>query len=787
MTMLDRKLFRDFWKLRAQGLAIMLLIGSGVALFVMSTSNYLMLVEMQALHYETERFGDVFAQVRRAPLPLANRIAALDGVAAVEPRIAQNVRVNRDDSRFPVAGRVVSIPAHDQPQLNRLRLMSGRWIDPARPNEVIVNTSYAEARSVQLGERIEVFLNGRRQVFTIVGTAMSPEFVFASRSGVPLPDNRNYVIIWAGTDAVAAAFDMKGAFNDLVIRLSPGASETRLIPEIDRLIEPYGGLGAYGRDIHPSHRFVEDEIAEQRVTSIIAPLIFLGIASFLLNVALTRLIGTQREQIATLKALGYPNMPIFWHYLKLAMLITACGVLIGAVFGGWLGRSMTDLYRPFFRFPDWNYTFRPWLPLVAGSLAFAAAIAGVFNAVRHVVMQPAAIAMKPEIPISQGGTLLRRLVSRIVTAPRQLMAFRALAGRPLRSALTIFGLSLSVPIVALGVFWWDALGAMVDINFGRINRSHADVVLNHAVSSRAVREIAALPGVRFVEGQRVVPVRFRAGHRSYRGSVQGLEPGSELLVPRDADLAPLALPADGVVLSRRLAARLGVSVGDSLRAEILEGARPSREVSVTALADDILGLTAYMDIGALNRLLREGASVNALLLSVDSSFADDVWKRLRDFPAIEAFTPRETIFAAFNDTIAGMILVSSAFLAGFGVLIAAGLIYNAARIALQEHAWELAGLRILGLTRAEVSRILFAELAILAAVALPLGMLLSRWLIVFLLGLRQNDSFQMPAVVTPFTLGASVLIVLVAIVLSAASIRRQIDAIELTSVLKTRD
>jgi len=312
-------------------------------------------------------------------------------------------------------------------------------------------------------------------------------------------------------------------------------------------------------------------------------------------------------------------------------------------------------------------------------------------------------------------------------------------------------------------------------------------VLNHAVSSRAVREIAALPGVRFVEGRRVVPVRFRAGHRSYRGSVQGLEPGSELLVPRDADLAPLALPADGVVLSRRLAARLGVSVGDSLRAEILEGARPSREVSVTALADDILGLTAYMDIGALNRLLREGASVNALLLSVDSSFADDVWKRLRDFPAIEAFTPRETIFAAFNDTIAGMILVSSAFLAGFGVLIAAGLVYNAARIALQEHAWELAGLRILGLTRAEVSRILFAELAILAAVALPLGMLLSRWLIVFLLGLRQNDSFQMPVVVTPFTLGASVLIVLVAIVLSAASIRRQIDAIELTSVLKTRD
>lgn len=787
MSMLDRKLFRDFWKLRAQALAIMLLVGSGVALFVMSASNYLMLVSMQALHYEIERFGDVFAQVKRAPLPLGARIAALDGVAAIETRIAQNVRVNRDDSRFPVAGRIVSIPAHDQPQLNRLRLMSGRWIDPARPNEVIVNTSYAEARAVQLGERIEVFLNGRRQVFTIVGTAMAPEFVFASRSGVPLPDNKNYVIIWAGTDAVAAAFDMKGAFNDLVIRLAPGASESRLIPEIDRIIEPYGGLGAYGRDIHPSHRFVEDEIAEQRVTSIIAPLIFLGIASFLLNVALTRLVGAQREQIATLKALGYPNLPIFWHYLKLAMLITAFGILIGAIFGGWLGRVMVDLYRPFFRFPDWNYTFRPWLPLLAGMLAFAAAILGVFNAVRHVVMQPAAVAMKPEIPVAEGGSFLERLMSRVVKAPRQLMAFRALAGRPFRSLITIFGLSLSVPIVALGVFWWGAIGTMIDMNFGRINRSQADVVLNHAVSVRAVREIESLPGVRFAEGQRIVPVRFRAGHRTYRGSVQGLEPGSELLVPRDAELAPIALPVDGVVLSRRLAARLGLSVGETLRVEILEGARPSREVTVTALVDDILGLTAYMEISALNRLLREGANVNALLLSVDGNFSDVLWKRLKDFPAIEAFTPRETMFAAFNETIAGMILVSAAFLAGFGVLIAVGLVYNAARIALQEHAWELAGLRILGLTRSEVSRILFAELAIMAAIALPLGMLLSRWLIVFLLNLRQNDSFQMPAVVTPFTLGTSVLIVLGAIVLSAASIRRQVDAIDLTSVLKTRD
>lgn len=787
VTMLDLKLWRDLWRMRSQVVAIVLLVASGVAVFNMSLSNYLTLLSMQDRHYDLERFGDLFAQLKRAPLPLATRLAELDGVAAVEARLVHPARIDRPDSGLAIAARIVSLPVRQQPELNRLRLASGRWVDGARPDEVIVNVAFAEAWRIGLDDPIDLILNGRRQRFRVVGTAMAPEFVFVAQPGLPMPDDRAYAIIWVGRPAVETAFDMAGSFNDLVVRLMPGARSVAVIANVDRLLEPYGGTGAISRRDHPSHRFVEDELAEQRILSIIVPLIFLGIASFLLQVVMGRLVEVQREQVAALKALGYANEPILWHYLKLAALVVLPGVVAGAALGAWLGAMMVDIYRPFFRFPDWHFEFRWWVPLSAGALAFIAAAGGVWSTVGRIVLLPTAVAMRPPVPVAARLGKLSRLLGDRLHGLRWRMVGRSLAGRPLRSLMTVFGLALAVPLVVMGLFWWDALDAMVEMNFERIERSDLQAVFSQPVASRALGELAAVPGVDHVEGQRIVPARLRHGHRSYRLALQGLPADGVLKRPLDSGLQPIPLRPEGLVLSRRLAERLGVGPGADILVEILEGSRPVRRSVIAGLADDILGFNAYIEIGALNRLMREPDLVNAAVLSVAARDQAGVMGRLQKLPRLEAVTSRAAVLAAFNDKVAALMTVSAAVLTGFGVLIAIGVVYNAARVAFHEHAWELASLRILGFTRREVAQVLYAELALTSLLAIPLGLLAAPWMIRLIFALRANESFDLPAVVTPATLGLATIVVVAAVVASALGIRRRIDRMDLVAVLKTRD
>lgn len=787
MSVLDIKLVRDLKALWAQVLSIALLLAAGTAVFLMSISDYLALVRAMDTHYHNERFADVFAGVKRAPLPLAARLREIDGVGVAETRIVEPIRVLRLDTDLPLAGRIVSIPASGQPQLNRLYLLEGRWIEADRPDEVIINAAYAEARGVRPGDGIDVVLNGRLETFAVVGIALSPEFVFATRAAVPLPDDRNFVVLWAGENAVGSAFNMKGAFNDVVLTLAPQASQQGVLAEVERVLAPYGGTGAFGRNELPSHRFLEDELAEQRTLSIVMPGVFFTIAAFLLNVVLGRLVAAQREQIASLRALGFPKQLILRHYFKFVTAIALLGVGLGVVMGRWLAILVIQSYRAFFRFPVLEAQFDGWIFLVALTLALASANGAAALAVLRIARIAPAEAMRPQPPAaSRFATRLSLLAGRRVKA-RRLMALRTVLGRPVRTLLTIFGIALSVPLVLFGLFWFDAIAYMLDTTFERIERGDAFLSFTAPVSRRAVFELGSTPGVLLAEGQRVVPARLVSGHRSYLTSVTGLDEPSDLKVMREADLTPITVPPEGVMLTRRLAERLGLKIGDLVTIEVLEGKRPVREVEVVKTSEDLVGLAATMNLKALNRILGDGDVINAAALKIDPAEARATWRAIGEIPKVEANSSKSLWLDLFNQSIAGMIIVGAAVLAGFGLLITFGVVYNSARVALQERAWELASLRILGFTRHEVTLLLLSELAIEVVLAIPLGLLIGKYLIELIASLRESETFQIPAVIEPSSYATTALVVLAAAAASAYVVHRRIATLDLVSTLKTRD
>ena len=787
MSRLDRKLVRDLSAMRGQVLTIALLVAAGVAVFVGSVSTYDSLRKGTEDFYADARFPQVFVALKRAPLSILPRLNAISGVAAVEPRIAREVILDWPSAALPVSAHMVSISQGGDENLSRLHLRSGMAPEPGSVRTAAINEAFAEANGLKPGDTVRVLLNGKVENFRTSGIALSPEHVYAVKPGLPIPDDRLYAILWVDRSAAEAAFDMKGAFNNAVISLAPGVDPKPVVAELDRVLEPFGSVGAVERRDQPSNRFLEDELNQQKVMSTTIPIIFFGIAAFLLNSTLGRLVTAQREQIAALKALGFPNLMLLSHYLKLALVIILIGSALGIAGGFGFGRAMIASYHAFFRLPELPFRITAWSAALGVLVSFAAASFGVVTALRQVVELAPAEAMRPPAPLGFRHSLIEALIPRRTIKARWIMMLRNTAGRPFRSALTVFGVALAVPMVVLGIFWRDAIDQMIDLQFDLVERGNAMVTFPHPMDRSIIRDLAREPGVLAVEGQRIVPVRLRAGHRSYLTSVVGLAPSDELRRPHDAAGRPIQAIPDAIMLTKRLAERLEVRPGDLITVEAMEGKRKKRELPVSATADESIGMASYMDIGTLNRFTDEGAAVSAATLYVEPAALGALAGRFKNLPTIESLTMKAYTLSSFLEKIAGLVFVSAGILTAFAAIITVGVVYNSARISLQERAWELASLRVLGFTRGEVASILFGEFATEVALGIPIGLWLSHGVVSLIARFHSNESFQIPAVIGAQTYLIAAGVVIVAAAVSAYVVKLRVDRLDMVTALKTRE
>jgi putative ABC transport system permease protein len=786
MRALDRKLLRDLKGIRAQALTIALVVASGLGGFIGSLSTVESLGEGRDRYYAQARLADVFTHAKRAPDAVGVRIAELPEVAEVQTGLVFGVQLDLPGVSQPLTGRMIGTdPSQWAGGLNRLSLRSGRW-PSAGTNEVLVNEAFANARGLAPGAEVFALLNGRRQRLSIAGIALSPEYVFAAATG-GLPDDTSFGVLWIDRARLAAAFDMEGAFNTLSVKLRAGASIDAAIAEIDRRLEPYGSRGAYDREDQPSHKAVTQEIREQRVFGVLLPSVFLAVAVFVLNVVLDRQVTTQRDQIAALKALGYENRTIVAHYLMLAALIVAAGIVLGIGVGDWFGRYMTRMYNDFFRFPSFYYAVAPWT-VAGGAVTFlVAALAGAWAAVRRLVALAPAEAMRPPAPPVFRPLLVERIGLGARFGPQARMILRNLQRRGGRALLTTVGVASAVAILIGGIWWPDALDYLLDVQFAHSQPGEIYLGFTDPVGERVRHELPALPGVLRAEVRRSIAVRIHAGHRSYRSSLTGLAEDAQLWRLLELDGRPIPAPAAGILMTDRLADILGVRPGDTVRLEFLEGRRREPEVIVAGLSRELMGLGAYMEAQALQRLAGEGPVVSTAGLLTDGSQREELFAALKRMPHVAGVFVKSALIEYFRSTSARNILFFTTVLTVFAAAIAVGVVYNSARIALAERAWELATLRVLGLTHREVTVLLLGELAIEMLVAIPLGFVGGYHLVDLMLSLMSSESFRIPPVILPSTYAYAGLTMLAAGVVSAWIVQRRLADLDLIAVLKTRE
>lgn len=786
MAILDRKLVRDLRRLWAQGLALALVIAAGVAVIIIAVGASRSLEETRAAFYERYRFASIFATATRAPLHLNGEVARIPGVAASEPRIVQPVLLDIVGMREPATGIAVSIPDHGGQRVNQLYLRQGRLPEPGRRGEVAVVETFASAHGFAPGDRFSAIMNGRKRELTIVGIVLSPEYIYAIGPGDLVPDNRRFGVLFMSREALAGVFDMDGAFNNVVATTLLHADTRRVIEAVDALLEPYGGTGAHARKDQMSHAFLDSELTQLDAMARIIPPIFLFVSAFLVNMILSRMIALEREQIGLLKAVGYYDLSIGWHYAKLAIAISLVGLLIGAAAGTWAGRGLTRLYSDFFSFPFLIFRSSFDLYLLAGGIAIAAALAGAARSILSILSLPAAVAMRPPAP-TRYRSLLGERRGLALFSQMTVMALRHLLRWPVRSALTTLGTSLSVALLITALFTYDAIDAMIDTIYFKAERQDATLTFASERAPDAVDSAAALPGVLRAEPYRATPVILRNGHLERRLSITGLPERGDLARILDLDLNPLAPPPSGLMLNDRVARLLNVRTGDHVTVEFLERGHVTRELTVTGVVQNYVGLTAYMALDALDRALPEGPRVSGVRIRIDANELDAAYRQIKETPAIASITLLGLSRQHFRDTIAENITIMTTVYVLLGVIITFGVVYNSARIQLSERARELASLRVLGFTRMEVSSVLLIELAIIVVAAQPLGWLLGYGFAFAVAKGFESDLFRFPLVVSDATFARASLVVLFSGLVSALAVRRRVDHFDLVAVLKTRD
>lgn len=784
---LTTKVRRELWQMRGQVLAIALVIAGGVAVCVMSLVAYSSLSATRGQYYEQFQFAEVFASVKRAPRHVLQQVAAIPGITRLTGRVEGAAKLEVPGFTDPVSARIVSLPVEGQPEINRLFVRKGRLPAPGRSSEVAIVASFAEAHGLIPGDRFSAIINGRQQRLTVTGIVESPEFIYVIPPGGMLPDFERFGVLWLSSESLAAAMDMRGAFNSVVARIEPGYPVASVIDELDRLLDRYGATGAYAREDQFSHRFLSDELDQLKIMATVFPLIFMSVAMFLLNVVIGRLVSTQRDIIAVLKAFGYTNRQIAWHFSQLVLTIALMGLVLGIGFGLWLGRALGELYMEFYRFPGLLFRLdSAWLLLLT-IVTLAVAWLGGWRAIRQAASLPPAEAMRPEGPAKFRITLVEKWLSGIRFTQPSRMIVRQTARRPLRAFLSMTGIAMSTAIIMVGNFQFDSVSLMVQTEFARVQQQDLTATLIDPVNAAALFGLQRRPGVRYVEGRRSVAARLVNGHREWRSALTGIPEDSALQFVVNKDLEPVSLPVDGLLLTDFLAEELGVRAGERLTVEILEGDRRTLSVPVAGTTSEFLGVGAYMRLESLNRVLGEGPLINQALLNIDPDLEDKVYRELRETPGVLGIGIRQAMLDSFYETLARTFLTFTFFNSLLGAIIAFGVIYNTIRISLAEKGRELASLRVLGYTHNEIAHILFGEMALLLVTGIVFGWMIGHGLAFLLVTALQTELYRVPLTVTTQTLAMSATVVLVSALASGTVAWWRLKHLDLVAVLKTRE
>lgn len=791
MSILIRKLLRQIWHNKGQFLAAAAVIMVGVMVYLSMSTSYNNLRRSQEDFYRTNQFADYYFQVVRAPRSVVDQVEKVAGIKKVTGRIQLDVPILKENEERASA-RLVSYSLPITGNLNSLSLTRGRMFSQTRQPgiEVLLDPKYAQANHLESGGKVNIVAGQRKVQMTVIGTAISPEFIYAIKdSATLLPDPEAFGIFMVNEAQVQSALGMPGQINQILIQFTPGARQEEAVEQIKKILAPYGNLASYPRKDQTSHAMLEAELDGLRSITTVLPLMFMLIAAGVQFVILRRMIRAQRTQIGLFKALGYSDRQVMLHYTSYGILVGLAGAAAGTLGGLLLAGVMSNTYAQYFNLPGGMASYN--LPVVLKGFLMSIVtglVAGLSASRQAAAIHPAA-AMRPEPPRLSGRSLWEywprfwRALS-----PAWKMSFRSVGRNRARLLVTMLGVMFAVGLMVIAFFTNDSVDYMLHKYFQEERGYDLLVRFNTPQKAGELHSISRLQGVQRVEPVLELPVRLHWQGQAEEELLTGYPSDLTLRQITGTEGNPIQLPAEGVILNERTARRLGAKVGDVIEVETLLPQGPPRRynLKIMGLTRNLIGGGSYVDLHQANRIIREANLVSGAMLKTVPDQTLAVEKEINQFIGVASVQSRQKELDNFNKNLESL-AYSVSIMIFFALLLGFAIVYSSSVISLVERQRELASLRVIGFSVKEVSGLLFKEGILQTVPGLILGLPFGRLLAQAYIQSVSTDLYSLPVIVYPLTYVYSAILGGIMVYAAFKLTARGLGKLDLVEVLKQGD
>lgn len=792
MRALHKKLRRDIFGSYGTLLTVVAIIAVGVGSFVGLLSAQRILLASRDVYYREYRFADFWIDVKKAPQSAVELLAENPAIESLETRVVFDVILDLPDQPRPISGRLISTPEVGfERTLNGIHLVRGSGFSDTRDEEVILSEAFAVAHDLNPGDRLRLILNRKIETFLVVGTAISPEYVYMVRgAGDIVPDPQHFGILYVKDEYARDVLDFRDACNQITGRLVPGAAAdiNLLLERFKRDLDPYGVFAVTPRERQASHRFLSDEINGLGITATFMPAIFLTVAALVLNILLTRLAERQRTIIGTLKAIGYRDRAVFTHFLSFGIVVGIIGGLAGAALGVLLSSGMIQIYRGFFQFPTFAFQVFPDLLLAGVLISVTFAVAGAAKGVWVVLKLSPADAMRPRPP-ERGGAIILERFPRLWRALgfRTHMALRSLVRNRTRTLTGCISTALAVAIIMMSLVMYDSMLELIDFQYERVSHSDVDIGMRDEKSIDALYEARSLPGVDYAEPLFGLRCDLQNGRRGRRLTITGLTPGHRLMTPVQTDGRPIDIPPDGLVMGRKLAEILNLEVGDHLDVTPIRGQRETVRARLTGVMESFLGLECYADLRYLSRIVGESVAVNSMQLAVAPGPRGELYNEIKELPNAQGVSSRADARANLEATLIKTSLLSLSILIIFAGVIAFGSMLNNSLIEIGDRLRDISTLRVIGYRPTQVAGIFFRQNMVVFVLGLLIAAPIAYAMILGLSAAYDTELYRLPVIIRPRAVLSTTAISVVFVLIAQWVVYRKIRTLDWLEGVKVKE
>ncbi len=780
MKKLDLRLLRMIKASKGQFISVVVIIMVALSIFISFSTTAVNMRNGIDYYYEETKLSHIHVQLMRIPQSALDQIESIEGVTDVQGRVTFDVPLKTDDEEEKVRIRIISLPEGGG-KVNRL--YSDETLDEIAQGNAILIRQFAEARNITPGNIIQPYINGREHSLKVTGVASSSEFVYLMENEqTMMPAPEKFGVVYVTEEFAQSVYGYKGSYNELLIRVKDEDMIDDVSEELEERLDKYGVKRIIKREDQLSHKILSQELMGLDTMAAAIPILFLVVAGIIISIVLSRIVSNDRMSIGVLKALGYGNMDVLFHYLKYALFIGLTGSALGILIGLSLAGVLSELYAMFFEIPllkvDIQYIYIIYSLILTSLFCIASGLMGA----RHVLGIMPADSMRPEPPKSGKHIFIEKITfiwSRLSFSWK--MVIRNIVRMKRRFVFLVMGLAMAFAINTVPVFMWDSATGMFYIQFGQFQKMDYIIGLAKPMSEDVIYDIKGLMKDGKLEPRIEYPFEIRNGWKKMNASIIGVPRDTKFYEFRNEYDKEVTLPERGIFITEYMAKALNIKKGDHVRVKNFIPGKDDMDFEVKEIIKQYLGANAYMDIEHMRETLTE----KNMITGVAASSKEDLKTKLEDAKNISSISSIDDMTKTFEEYI-DIMLLSINIMMLFGGVLGFALIYNSTIISIAERRMELAALRVMGFDKKEIFWMLAKENSMITFIAILLGIPVGIGMIQSMADAFNTELYSLPIIITPRTFVMAGLSTILFAAIAQLAALKKIHNINFIDALKSR-